>query len=40
VADFRGQLLEIFLGLSDLILFASKAGDTGAYVDLAEFDEL
>ena len=40
VADFLGQLREIVLDLADVVLFASKAGDTGAYVDLAEFDKL
>jgi hypothetical protein len=40
VADFLGQFLEIVLGLADVVLFASQTGDTGAYIDLAMFDEL
>ena len=40
MADFLGQALKIVFGLADVVLFASKAGDTGAYIDLAEFDKL
>jgi hypothetical protein len=40
VTEFLGQFLKIVLGLADVVLFASKAGNAWAYIDFTEFDKL
>ncbi len=39
MTDFFGQFGKVVLDLADVVLLASEAGNTGAHVDLAEFDE-